>query len=474
MSAENTSANLAAAATAAATGAEAANLGALEGGVPRDGLKVNIPPKTVGEGADDWSPGVVKMDRPMPKTTNGKESDRHQTPLRSRPSSTGKVRNMGDAGPSGAQRLLGRVPITGEARINLLHEDAEQRARRLEAMRQEQANAHSFQPSTTGKALEQEGSDSDVFKKLYEAAEAQRQRALSRSGTPARDDREGRMSTPESQREFQQRLAESDAKLQAKLKERMDADQRQFEEECTFHPKLVSTQRAKSASRAARGPRTNVQNRLMMYLDSQEEKRRQLEQEAAERFASEATFHPNVKLPAGLAVEEAEMNAELTFKPQLPRSGSASRRASQNEQRSTSRSLRDRRDSASQASAAMERLARSKTESAGELLTRRKSGREGDIFERLNQEAEARAQKLKARESEAADSPARPPSPARPRRDETPLRARGASRGASLSRSGSQADAIKSLRRPSSQAAVDLGEGVDGSLEEINTSNEQA
>lgn len=71
-------------------------------------LKVEIPPKTVGDGAEDWSPEVVKIDRDMPKTT-GKEYDRPQTPLRPRPSSTGKVRNMGDAGPSGAEKLLGNT-----------------------------------------------------------------------------------------------------------------------------------------------------------------------------------------------------------------------------------------------------------------------------------------------------------------------------------------------------------------------------
>jgi hypothetical protein len=70
-------------------------------------LKIDIPPKTVGDGAEEWSPEVVKIDRELPKTT-GKEYDRHQTPLRPRPSSTGKVRNMGDAGPSGAERLLGK------------------------------------------------------------------------------------------------------------------------------------------------------------------------------------------------------------------------------------------------------------------------------------------------------------------------------------------------------------------------------
>src|SRR3546814_759435 len=74
----------------------------------RDGLKLTIPPKTVGGNKDDWSPEVVKIDKQMPRSTT-KEPERHQTPLRTRPSSTGKVRTMGDAGPSGAQRLLGKV-----------------------------------------------------------------------------------------------------------------------------------------------------------------------------------------------------------------------------------------------------------------------------------------------------------------------------------------------------------------------------
>lgn len=367
--------------------------------------------------------------------------------------------------------------MTGPARINLLHEDAEQRERRLAALRQEAENEHPFQPSITDMAESQGGAEGDVFKKLYDAAEA-------------------------------------------KLKQRNEAlEQQPLDQECTFQPKLLTAQRAKSASRATRGPRTNVQARLMMYLDSQEEKRRQLEEEAAERFAAETTFQPNVKLPAGMVVEgtvwerltrgvsdktqarlaalEAEANAELTFQPQLAaRSGTPSRRSSkpvavtdEPSQRSVSRGHRDRRDSAATSNGAVDKLTRSKTD---------------DIFERLNQEAEARAQKAKQRESEATtkrpDSGARQPSPSLKRRDETPLRARGSSRGPAVTRAGSQGDVIKSLRRPSSQPVMDSpgavsmrdsnldpldaldftalsclvslvqGEVVDGSLEDLNTS----
>src|SRR3546814_10869368 len=54
----------------------------------------------------------------------------------------------------------GRTPVTGEARIDLLHEDGAQRARRLEAMRQGQ-EASSFQPTTNETNGAQSGSGSD-------------------------------------------------------------------------------------------------------------------------------------------------------------------------------------------------------------------------------------------------------------------------------------------------------------------------